>query len=329
MKNLAYGMQRYKVFARLLERRFVLLLFLAAAGAISVHPQAENGVETPVVELIHQGDRIEIDVIGSLEFDWRGTVGPDGYLEDYHTIAEPVFARCLSTKDLAGKIEAGLSKILRNPQVEVRIIDRSGRPPALIDGAIKQPQRLLLKRRARLREIIVLAGGITDKASGKIIIFRPPGLGCGDAINSPKTLTIEIAEIIAGKQDADPEILPGDIVTIESAMPVYVIGGVAAPGSVLYRPGITLSRAIASAGGLTRKANDSDITIYRRFEGRQEAIEADLGAILDKKQPDVELKPYDIVEISEKGRPRKRIPPEGFQPRENPVSSLPLRVIDD
>ncbi|MCV4754212.1 hypothetical protein OFC37_32620, partial [Escherichia coli] len=64
-----------------------------------------------------------------------------------------------------------------------------------------------------MREIIVLSGGITDKASGKIVVFRPPGLGCGDAADMPKTQTIDITELIAGKQEANPEILPGDIVT--------------------------------------------------------------------------------------------------------------------
>jgi len=305
-----------------------LAVFLGFSGAICLYAQSGNVKEKSADDLIHQGDRIEIDIMGSLDFDWRGAVGPDGYLENYDKIAEPIFARCVSTHDLARKIESALSKILRDPRVEVRILDRSGRPPALIDGAIKQPQRLILKRRARLREIIVLAGGITDKASGKIILFRPPGLGCADSVDSPKSLTIELTELIAGRPEADPEVLPGDIVTVESAMPVYVIGGVRAPGAVLYRPEMTLTRAVASAGGLSKGADDSAVVIYRKVDGRQEVIESDLGAILDKKQPDVRLKPYDTVEVSEKGRPRKRLPLEGFQPRETTISPLPVRVVD-
>lgn len=311
------------VFSAIRHLRFAIIFF-----AFFFFSLKNSSAQQSTADLIHIGDRIEIDVVGSLDFDWRGVVGTDGYLEDFDKIADPVYARCLKTDDLASKIEIALSRILREPKVIIRILDRGGRPPALIVGAVKQPQRLILKRSANLREIIVVSGGITDKASGKIVVFRPPGLGCGDAADMPKTQTIDITELIAGKQEANPEILPGDIVTVVSANPVYVIGGVAAPGIVLFRSEMTLSRAIASAGGLTKDAKNSSATIYRREEGKQTIIEADLRPILDKKQQDLPLKPYDIIEIGEKGGPKKRILDYGLPFTDVPASSLPVRVID-
>lgn len=302
------------------------MAFFCGFFGIFFHSNAFS--QLSAADLIHVGDRIEIDVVGSLDFDWRGVVGPDGYLEDYDKTPEPVFARCLSTDVLADRIKSAYSRILRDPKVEVRIIDRSGRPPAIIDGAIKQPQRLILKRRAQLREIIVLSGGITDKASGKILVFRPPGLGCGYTGAEPTTLSIDIADLIAGRSESDVEVLPGDIVTVVSALPVYVIGGVAAPGVVLFRPEMTLSRAISSAGGLSKEANDSLVTIYRREDGRPEVLEAQLKQILDKRQQDIPLRPYDIVEVAEKGKPRRKVSPDTFSPAEMPAASLPVRVVD-
>jgi len=33
------------------------------------------------IDRVHQGDIIDVDVVGSFEFDWRGGLNPEGFIE--------------------------------------------------------------------------------------------------------------------------------------------------------------------------------------------------------------------------------------------------------
>lgn len=71
----------------------------------------------------------------------------------------------------------------------------------------------------------------------------------------------------------------------------------------MMRDQLTLSRALAMVGGTRPQANLSEITIYRQKPGsnQQETIKVDYAAIKKNKTPDVFLKPYDVIDVSESG----------------------------
>jgi len=292
-------------------------------------------------ELVHFGDLIEVDVVGSYEYDWRGTLTPEGFLDGLDYLDEQVFALCRSERDISSEIEKQYGKILRDPKVAVRILDRSNRAVAFVSGAVRSPQRFQIKRPVHLNELLVLTGGITDRSSGEISIFRPPKLSCtetkkntGDEFvkasqpGGAETINIRIAEILRGEPSANPQILSGDIVTVSEALPVYMIGGVNSPQQIPLRNQITLSRAIATAGGLAKEGS-TNITIFRR-EGREtKIITADLEKIAAGADDPV-LKPFDIVDVPVKGKAPRARPPviDSRQTSSLSLIGLPLRVID-
>ena len=293
----------------------------------------ETAAET---DLVHFGDLIDVDVIGSLDFDWRGTLTPEGFLNGLEKSQDPVFALCRSETDIAGDIAKEYGKILRDPQVVVKIIDRSGRPAAILDGAVKSPHRFRIKRPVFLNELVVMSGGITDTASGEIRVYRPGDISCVEASGTAapdagsQTVMIQISDLLRGKKDANPRIQSGDIVSVLEAFPIYVIGGVNNPRQLSSRARTTLTAAISSAGGLAHDAEESDITIFRRATGDVRTIRADLKKIESKAVPDIELKPYDIVDVGQRGRGAKRFPPvleNGENSRQN-AENLPLKVVD-
>ena len=106
-------------------------------------------------QLIHLGDVIDVDVIGSTEYDWRGTITPEGFLDAFDQIAKQVFALCRSEDEIAAEIAIEYGRILREPSVRVSIIDRSNRALARIDGAVRTPYRFRIQRPVRLNELIV------------------------------------------------------------------------------------------------------------------------------------------------------------------------------
>lgn len=303
--------------------------------------------------MIHFGDLIDVDVLGSLEYDWRGRLSPEGFLDGIEYAEEPVFGLCRTEEAVAADVAKNYEKLLRDPKIVVKVIDRSNRAVSLVEGAVKKPQRFQIKRRVRLNELIILSGGLTEQASGEIRIFRPAYLSCaakssesesvgenGNGVSgkfvkasngqSPQITSVAVAALIGGKIDANPTILSGDIITVLEAAPIYIIGGVNNPKRISSRTQTTLARAIDSAGGLTKNATENFVTVFRRENGETKIIEADLIKIKAKEAEDIILQPYDVVEVGQKGNPKKKIPPvlQSFETTERKVGVLPLRVID-
>lgn len=286
-------------------------------------------------DLIHHGDIVDVDVVGGSEFDWRGRLTPEGVLDGLNSFGDPIPGLCRSEEEVAADVRRAYSKFLRDPVVVVRVIDRSGRPVAILDGAVKLPQKFQLNRPATLRELVVLSGGILDDASGDIQIFRPAGLDCsareakGDRreSNSLSVVNITIKDLISGEPAADPLIRSGDIITVRRADVIYLIGGVANPHQISSRTSTTLTRAIATAGGIAKQGDPSSVTIYRRQDQVTERIEVDLKKVESGEASDPPLRAFDIVEISVKGAEKRKFPP--IATKELPVrNSMPLRIVD-
>ncbi len=308
---------------------------------------------TDEINLIHFGDLIDVDVIGSLEYDWRGTLNPEGFLDGIDFIENPIYAICRSEEEIAEEVVKAYSKTLREPKVVVKILDRSNRPLSILNGAVKTPQRFQIKRPIFLNELIIISGGLTETASGEIQIFRPRNLNCQQKIaeksvstvpggeslekivtasqdNGSIYLNIKISDLLKGKKESNPQILSGDIVTVQKAESIYVIGGVANPKQISSRSEITISRAIASAGGLAKDANAKKVTVYRREGIETIKIEADLDKIKANLATDLILKASDIIEVSRTGREQRKFPPilKIAEASEKNSANLPLRIID-
>ncbi len=321
--------------------------------AVSVGNSSTTDELNNEVNLIHPGDLIDVDVIGSYDYDWRGTIDAEGFLSGINFVENPIFALCRTGEMVAEDIAAGYSHILRDPKVVVKILDRSNRPQTVIYGAIKTPQRFLIKRPVLLNELIITAGGITDKTSGEIQIFRPKSASCltqdfknlnpsKDSIENRERfvkarqedgsqyINVRIPDLIAGKTEANPQILSGDIITVQEAQSVYVTGGVENPKQIPVHSQLTLSRAISSAGGLKKSAKGKKITIFRRQGTETKLIEVDFEKIKADSVEDVVLQPLDIVEVHQSSGEDRKFTPLKKSPetRGGNADKLPLRIID-
>lgn len=339
---------------------FIFFSFSASATFLSAQEKAADSIsekETSKIsqteeDLIHQGDLIDVDVIGSTEYDWRGTLSPEGNLEGINYTENSIFVRCRSETEVAAELEKSLGKILREPKIAVKILDRSNRPISFVYGAVRLPQRFRIKRTVRLNELLIVSGGLTDKASGEIQIFRPVNINCAPAVedlnpekeksvsaenfvkasqtSAVNELTIKLSDLLAGKKEANPQVFGGDIITVLEAGSIYVTGGVAVPKQISLHSETTLSRALAAAGGLTKDAFAQKIIVSRKNGGERENIEIDFEKIKKKQLADFTIKPNDIIEVPRKGKGGKKTPSAlpVVEPKEKAVALLPLRIID-
>lgn len=263
--------------------------------------------------LLGPGDVVDIRFFGQSELNASVQVDSDGNLSSLPFIEKPIPAKCRTEKEVQKDIAIAYSKLINNPQISVRILERKSRPPATVFGAVRQPTRVEMHRRVRLNELMAVAGGFTERAAGTIQILHTEPLMCPEPGEELEATPIEgtrmmpsvfkISELRTGKPEANPVIRPGDYVMVTEAEPVYITGAVNAPTGIFLRDRLTLGLALGMVGGPRKEAKLSEVSVWR-LKGDstdRELIKVDYSAIKKNQAPDFLLKAYDVVEIPEQG----------------------------
>jgi protein involved in polysaccharide export with SLBB domain len=132
---------------------------------------------------------------------------------------------------------------------------------------------------------------------------------------------------LTGKPEANPYLQAGDIVTLPEAEQAYVVGNVLSPRAIPLDEPITLTHAIAMAGGVSKDSRKDKIRIVRQEPGSKtkKEILVDLNAIEKKRAEDIALLPNDVVhvQVSEAKSLLRSIIGGGAQS----VTQLPVRII--
>ncbi len=213
-------------------------------------------------------------------------------------------AACKTEGELGKDISTRYARYYRNLPVDVFIKEYHAREVALI-GAVNEQGRYQMQRRIRLLELLTFAKGPSEKAGQTINIVRAPRADlCAASNDTAKSeggfISFRLNDTLRGEGTANPYIEPGDNVTVPEADQVYIVGNVYSPKSLPLREPITVSRAIAMAGGPLRDSKTDKIRIRRQTgDGTQTEMFVNLNAIAQKKAEDVQLRPNDIVEVSE------------------------------
>jgi polysaccharide export outer membrane protein len=286
----------------------ILLTVFAVTAAYAQEPQINMSLAKGY--LLGPGDEITVRVLGEPQFDFIATIDENGAIE-VPFFEQPVLAKCRTERELRTEVATLLGRYLRNPQMSLRITDRKSRPPATIYGEVRTPQQVVLMRKATLVEVLAFSGGVTEDAGGMVQIFRtqPPicsdsgsdsnWASSGDPLDVPSR-TYSLSAVQMGREEANPEVVPGDVIVVHKASPVYLTGEVAQPqGIYLKERGMTLTEAIAKVGGVRREAKTKEIKIYRQKPDskEREIIAANYDSIKRGEQNDIVLEPYDIIEV--------------------------------
>jgi polysaccharide export outer membrane protein len=218
-----------------------------------------------------------------------------------------------------GEIEKRLEELygkdyLVNPQVNV-VVKGYQHQRVAVTGAVEKPGSYEIIGPRTLLEVLAMAGGFSTK----------PGATAGDTLNlirhqnapdlaktakvgsmqpfAPKTETIviDLRRLVSGQA---PELnLPvknGDVVHVPFAGTAYVLGGVRRPGNIPVKENLTVSQAVAMAGGVDPIMGTYNITIMRFDEqGKPITINTNLKDIIARSDQDIPVKDNDVVVINE------------------------------
>src|SRR5260221_343247 len=319
-----------------LIRMAVLIAISVFGGALSVQaqPSTQAAPATDAAQSLRYrigaGDVLDIRILNRPQLSREAVrVEGDGMIR-MPLIEGSIQAACKSGPELAAEIGKRYLKYYRNPQVDVFVKEYHAREVALI-GAVNEQGRYQMQRRLRLLELLSFAKGPSDKAGQTINIVRGPRTDlCGDNGETESAesgfITFGLNETFRGEEKSNPYIQSGDIVTIPEAEQVYVVGNVYTPKALSLKEPISLSRAIAMAGGPLRDSKTDRIHIVRQQpNGQKSEMYVNLSAIARKRAEDVMLQPNDIVEVPEStGKSVIRSLLGAVEPS---MAQLPVRVI--
>jgi polysaccharide export outer membrane protein len=281
----------------------VLLVLLLVSTALS---QGQTTI-VPGEERYRIGyqDRVTVRVDRHPDLTQTVDVNPNGTITLFR-LPEPVVAVCKTERELATDIAAAYRKdYLRNPEVNVVVSEQRSQAFAVI-GAVVKPAQYIVSRRIRLLELLSVAGGPSKEAGSRIILARTGSTSsCKDAAAKGDDATdilyadFKIKDVLEGKDN--PELRPGDIVSVLEEDSVYIYGNVVEQGQVRFKEPITLMQAISSARGLKPAAKKDKVRVLRQVAGSVERKELlyDLGKIAKREENDPFLEPNDVVAISE------------------------------
>ena len=245
-------------------------------------------------------------------------------------IETEIQAACRTEGELAKEIATGYAKFYKNLQVDVFIKEYHSRQVAVI-GAVNEQSRFELQRRVRLLELLTYAKGPSSRAGQTINIVHSttpsPCKQTDESDTAAAFSSYKLSDVLQGDPKANPYLEAGDIVTLPEADQVYVVGNVFMPLTIPLREPITLTRAIAMAGGLKQDTRKDKIRVLRQEPGTtvRKEITVDLYAIEKKRSEDLALAPNDIIDVpTSAGKSFLRSLIQGVVPG---VGQLPVRVV--
>jgi polysaccharide export outer membrane protein len=307
----------------------------SASASVSVAPAAAREGDS---YHIGAGDVLDIRVFNRPQLS-RDAVRVDGRgMIRMPLIDGEIQAACRTETDLAHEIETRYLKYQRSPHVDVFVKEFQSQPVAVI-GAVNLPGRFQLQRPMHLLELLTFAGGPSERAGARVQIAHSvaPATceaqpvagddGAADEDAADVLSSYRLGDTLRGVEQSNPLVRPGDIVNLPEAEQAFVVGNVLRPSTIDLKEPVTVSRAIAMAGGFMPDTKRERVRILRQSPGstNKKEIFVDLSAIEKRQAEDLVLQADDIVDVPIAGGKRiLRSLVSGIFPA---AGQLPVQVI--
>jgi polysaccharide export outer membrane protein len=163
-----------------------------------------------------------------------------------------------AAKQIADRMKKG--DYILDPQIGVAVLQARSRQVSVL-GFVTRPGRYVLDgTSARLSDVIALAGGLQPTASDFVTVQRGGG-------GKAETLTVDLAGVMQrGDLSKNIEVRSGDSIFVPKAPVFYIYGEVERGGAYKLEPDLTVTQAIALAGGITPRGSEGRVQVRRRGE---------------------------------------------------------------
>jgi polysaccharide export outer membrane protein len=195
-------------------------------------------------------------------------------------------------------IETPLQKFDKFARVSV-LVSKWGGHFATVIGAVVTEGAKELSPGMRLSDLVAAAGGPLRNTEGEIRYVAD--LDGARLVRGEKTLPVSLRIALTGDNRHNILLHPGDQLFVPAGFGnrIAILGDDARPGAMItYRPGMRLTEALASGGGINLASDSDDIRIIRGPLKKPMVYRFNLDAMVAGKTGDVELAPGDVVWVS-------------------------------
>lgn len=225
------------------------------------------------------------------------TVGPDGRVSFLE--AQDVLATGLTVDGLRDAIDHALSRYRRSPRTIITPVAYRSKKYYVL-GKVVQRGVYTLDRPTTVLEALARAKGIE---SGQVDydIVDVADLKHAFLMRQNKRVPVDFESLFAnGDLSQNVQIEPGDYLYFPSAdvQQVYVLGEVALPGAVTFRPEMTVLAAISARGGFDEKAFKSHVLVVRGSLSHPQTFVVDTMGTTAGRLSDFKLQRNDIIYVS-------------------------------
>ncbi|MEQ1758993.1 MAG: polysaccharide biosynthesis/export family protein [Vicinamibacterales bacterium] len=258
---------------------------------------------TPTEYRIGADDVLSITVLQAPELNTSVRVAEAGDIS--LPLIGVVHASALTTRELENAIKTRLREgFIRDPEVTVLVTEIRSRGVSVV-GAIQRPGVIQVRGTTTLLEVLSMAGGLSANAGDSVVVVRGNG-----QTTAQQTIDIKLKALMAADMAANIQLLPGDVVNVQSAALIYVMGSVNKPGAYAMRGNdrLTVLRALAYGEGAAAAAGKSSAFVLRvGDQGERVEIPVNLDDILKGRAPDIEMQAQDVLFVPENGSKKASI----------------------
>ena len=198
----------------------------------------------------------------------------------------------LTVQEATDLISSRIKEYVRDPIINLKVKEYKSKWVNVM-GEVNKPGKHYLMGSTYILDLISEAGGFTERAASEIIITRSKQ-GSPDM----EKIVVRRDALSSEGNRNNVEIFSGDTILIPAKKYYYMYGEIIKPGSFILEEGITVLKAITQAGGFTRFASKKNIEILRTDErNQQKKILINIRDIEERKSPDLEIQPDDIIRI--------------------------------
>ncbi|MCU0881859.1 MAG: SLBB domain-containing protein [Hyphomonadaceae bacterium] len=235
-------------------------------------------------------DMISVEVFGIPDLSRNVEVNGAGEIQ--LPLIGPVQVEGLTPDQAARTIENRYrGRYVVNPSVSIRVTQRQARLLS-VTGAVERPGVYPFSGPTTLLQGLALGGGFDVDGAASVVQLLRTGNG------QDRLLSYDVKAIEAGLV-ADPWLIPGDRIIVQSSPRVVTVAGfVKEPGVYPFQGALTLTQAISLGGGQLANADLRSVNIIRTVEGRDQISGHDLGAIVGGRAADPVVVPGDRVIVS-------------------------------
>jgi polysaccharide biosynthesis/export protein len=237
------------------------------------------------------GDVIEVEALGEAASRATLTVGPDGKI--YYSLLPGISVWGLSLPESRSLLQREMARFARAAPDLVINLRAAASQRVWILGAITLPGVYVLSTPTTLLEALAASGWVAAAD-------ETADLSRSFVLRNGRLLPVDFERLLKkGDLNQNIYLLPDDFVFIRPAdLPsVYLLGAVNSPNVIPYTRDLSVGKAIITAGGTLKYAQQSRVVIVRGGLTEPKIAEVNYRAIVTGKAPDSRLQPGDIVYV--------------------------------